>query len=41
MRNSDLTLTSTPYGERSIPEGISILEVKTSMGLPKWLYTFK
>ena len=40
MRNSDLTLTSTPYGERSIPEGISILEVKTSMGLPKWLYTF-
>ncbi|MBP1587145.1 MAG: polyphosphate polymerase domain-containing protein [Clostridia bacterium] len=36
-RGEDLDLTHGTYGERSCPEGVAILEVKTSKAIPYWL----
>nr|WP_300004033.1 polyphosphate polymerase domain-containing protein [Tissierella sp.] len=39
-RDYDLDLTSGIYGENDLLEGQVILEVKTAMGIPKWLLDF-
>ncbi len=39
-RDYDLSLDSEIYGESDLLEGGVILEVKTAMGIPKWLVDF-
>lgn len=39
-RGYDLSLTSGNYGESNIPEGMVVLEIKTVLGVPKWLLDF-
>lgn len=36
-RGEDVDLTHGTYGKRSCPEGVAILEVKTSKAIPYWL----
>ena len=36
-RDSDLSLTKAPYGDRILPPGTSLMEVKTSGGIPLWM----
>lgn len=39
-RDYDLSLTKGSYGESILPEGNVLLEVKTVLGLPRWLLDF-
>lgn len=39
-RKYDLSLTKEVYGEKDMLDGGVILEVKTAMGIPKWLLDF-
>ena len=36
-RDRDLSLTKAPYGHRILPPGASLMEVKTSGGIPLWM----
>ena len=36
-RDYDLSLTKPPYGRMILPPNTSLLEVKTSGGIPLWL----
>ncbi|TCO70389.1 polyphosphate polymerase domain-containing protein [Marinisporobacter balticus] len=39
-RDDDLSLTSSIYGEPILPQGMVLMEVKTSLGMPIWLLNF-
>ncbi len=36
-RDRDLSLTEAPYGRKILPPGTSLMEVKTSGGIPLWM----
>lgn len=40
MRDYDLSLNSGVYGDRILSRDMAIMEVKTVLGLPKWLLNF-
>jgi hypothetical protein len=39
-RQEDLTLTAEPYGESILPEGMVLMEIKCSGGIPLWMTEF-
>lgn len=39
-RDYDMDLTKGRYGAKVVPDGTILLEVKTSVGLPKWLLEY-
>ncbi len=37
VRRDNLTLTAPPYGDAILPEGMSLMEIKCSGGIPLWM----
>ena len=39
-RDYDIDLTKEPYGKKLLPNDVILMEVKTIMGLPRWLLDY-